>query len=693
MRILSYVEESGLRGGIEVFAERQAEELRSRGHEVVLARAMPAADAIAGFDEVLVHKCSAVGDLERFPAEKTVLYVHDHEAVCPRSHAYTPLLHNCTRRGGIWPCAVCAALCRRPGAALKRVFSQRRRVAAMSRVREIVVISQFMKSRLVANGVPERIIRVVPPPPPPKAANPAPLHERPLDMLFAGQLIRGKGVDLLLKAMSRMKNPRTLDVVGTGNMETRLKRLAVSLGVEGRVTWHGFQNDATSWMARAKTVVVPSFWQEPYGLVAPEALSQGAQVVAFATGGLPEACGGKAVLVPPGDIAALAAALDRPPSAVRGPVRVFVFIDALGWKQAERYDFLRDMLPYRACVEMQFGYSCTAIPTILTGKRPAEHGHLAFYDYAPAKSPFRALRFVAPLLRPKSLWNRGRVRSLLSRLVKRLYGFTGYFQLYSMPFERLGDFDYCEKSDIFAPGGLAPIPNLADVWKRQNLAFHISDWRKTEDENFRIAENLLRSGALDRAFVYSAAFDAIEHENTGRDDVLQPKVERYAQKIRALHDALAASGREFELTVISDHGMTPLRGTLDAPAALAKTGLMWGEDYASAIDSTMVRFWWLKEGARAKAEAAFAAFPGRWLTEDEQRRYGIWREDRKFGDAIFLAEPGWQFCPGDMGAKPLNGMHGYDPADSDSAAAWLSTAPVPAGLSRVCDYFAAMTRL
>jgi glycosyltransferase involved in cell wall biosynthesis len=57
-------------------------------------------------------------------------------------------------------------------------------------------------------------------------------------------------------------------------------------------------------------VVVPSFWQEPYGLVAAEAVALGRKVVAFAVGGLPEACGGKATLVPSGDVAALAQALE-----------------------------------------------------------------------------------------------------------------------------------------------------------------------------------------------------------------------------------------------------------------------------------------------------------------------------------------------------------------------------------------------
>ena len=114
-------------------------------------------------------------------------------------------------------------------------------------------------------------------------------------------------------------------------------------------------------------------------------------------------------------------------------IKVFVFIDALGWKQVERYGFLRDLLPNRRKIEMQFGYSCTAIPTILTGERPSVHGHLAFYDYAPSNSPFRKMKWLAPFLRPRSFWRRGRVRHQLSKFIKRLYGFTGYFSSTACP--------------------------------------------------------------------------------------------------------------------------------------------------------------------------------------------------------------------------------------------------------------------
>jgi hypothetical protein len=162
MKILVYLEKSEVRGGIEVFAERHVARLRAEGHEVDVS-----SDPCSPFpyDEIIVHKCSDVATLEKFPSEKTVYYVHDHEPICPRGYAYTPLKRNCTRAGGVWPCILCAPACRSWKAALGRVFLQRRRIAAMAKFKKIVVISEFMKSRLVANGLPPERIAVEPPSP------------------------------------------------------------------------------------------------------------------------------------------------------------------------------------------------------------------------------------------------------------------------------------------------------------------------------------------------------------------------------------------------------------------------------------------------------------------------------------------------------------------------------------------------
>ncbi len=321
MKILIYLEKANVRGGIEIFAERHAERLRAEGHEVEIGEwgtGNGERRNLSAYDEIIVHKCSDVKTLSLFPPEKTTYYVHDHDPICPRSYAYTPLSHNCSRRSGIFPCIFCAPACRSWKAALKRVLTQSRRKRVMARFRKIVVISEFMKSRLVANGLPADHIAVEPPvmasspTSPTSPSSPSSPSSPPnIDLLFVGQLIRGKGVQLLLQAMAQMKTPRTLDIVGTGNMEGKLKALAERLGLANRVRFNGFQQNPQDWMRRAACVVVPSFWQEPYGLVAAEAVALGRPVVAFAIGGLPEACGGKATLVPPGDVAALAEALEK----------------------------------------------------------------------------------------------------------------------------------------------------------------------------------------------------------------------------------------------------------------------------------------------------------------------------------------------------------------------------------------------
>ena len=161
MKILVYLEKSDVRGGIEIFAERHVARLRAEGHEVDIASDVH--QEMGLFDEIIVHKCSDVATLDKFPPEKTVYYIHDHEPICPRTYAYTPLRRNCTRAGGVWPCILCAPLCRGWKSALRRVFAQGRRKRAMARFRRLVVISEFMKGRLVANGIPAEKIAVEPP--------------------------------------------------------------------------------------------------------------------------------------------------------------------------------------------------------------------------------------------------------------------------------------------------------------------------------------------------------------------------------------------------------------------------------------------------------------------------------------------------------------------------------------------------
>src|SRR5512142_1366759 len=96
---------------------------------------------------------------------------------------------------------------------------------------------------------------------------------------------------------------------------------------------------------------------------------------------------------------------------------VLIFlIDALGYRQAGDPEFLgRPFLPVlerdRAPVRSVLGYSSAAIPTLMTGVLPQEHGHFSMSRLASGDSVFRRW---GPLLQAAVRLKRGnwRVRRL-----------------------------------------------------------------------------------------------------------------------------------------------------------------------------------------------------------------------------------------------------------------------------------------
>lgn len=109
-------------------------------------------------------------------------------------------------------------------------------------------------------------------------------------LLFCGQVIQPKGLHILISALRLIDPNWSLQVVGDGSDLPRLKQLSKELGVEERIEFSGWlPHDATRFAyLSSDVVIVPSIWDEPFGLVGVEAMACGKPVVGFNVGGIRE---------------------------------------------------------------------------------------------------------------------------------------------------------------------------------------------------------------------------------------------------------------------------------------------------------------------------------------------------------------------------------------------------------------------
>jgi glycosyltransferase involved in cell wall biosynthesis len=127
-------------------------------------------------------------------------------------------------------------------------------------------------------------------------------------------LVSDKGVNLLLDALANLKElglSPSLTIIGSGPEEPNLRQQVKQLDIVEQVNFAGakVENDLAQLLNAHKILVVPSVWEEPFGIVALEGIACGCVVVGSEAGGLKDAIGACGVTFPNGDVNALTQAL------------------------------------------------------------------------------------------------------------------------------------------------------------------------------------------------------------------------------------------------------------------------------------------------------------------------------------------------------------------------------------------------
>lgn len=357
MKILFVNEKCGYMGGVEQNVADSAAGLRARGHECYLAYGITTGQEVEKYQDLFggPSNCFASSELgfastdqgetsfeailnrvgpeviyfhkaERLPSCEhllsqvhTVRMVHDHDLCCPRRHKYYAISSKVCEHRADWRCWLDLAFVARSGSSplgitlvsIRRVIKEMKRNYVLDR---LLVGSHFMREELLQNGFPTEKVHIIPPVVRLAAQSPKPVPEEPR-ILFVGQLIRGKGVDLLLRALQQVSVEFSAMIVGAGNAQAGLEDLCRRLGLAGKVQFRGWvgHDELGKIYDSARIVVVPSRWPEPFGMVGVEAMNHGRAVVAFGVGGIPDWLKHEetGLLAPEQDVDALALAVQR----------------------------------------------------------------------------------------------------------------------------------------------------------------------------------------------------------------------------------------------------------------------------------------------------------------------------------------------------------------------------------------------
>jgi glycosyltransferase involved in cell wall biosynthesis len=308
-------------GGAEIHLHEILERLAQRGHDIALLcggwSGAPSRSTRGGIE---IHR---VGTRHTFPFLARRYYIDslarrgEHVLIedINKVPLYTPRWGSSRVMALVPHLFGATAFQEAPAPLAAAVWLAERPLAVMYRGVPFEAISDSTADDLAERGVPRASIRVIYPgvnsdrfTPHVEARAPQPLFA------YLGRLKRYKGIDIVIRAFARLSHPDArLHIAGTGDHRQALVRLVASLDLGARVSFLGFvsEEEKLALLRRAWALAFASP-KEGWGMTNLEAAACATPVIASDSPGIRESVvnGETGLLVPHGDVAAMAAAME-----------------------------------------------------------------------------------------------------------------------------------------------------------------------------------------------------------------------------------------------------------------------------------------------------------------------------------------------------------------------------------------------
>ncbi len=205
-------------------------------------------------------------------------------------------------------------------------FKDKLKLKWLRRASKVIACSKAIQERCFHDSV------VIPNPYKEKSFHLDPNIRRDREFVFLGRMVSDKGADLAIKAFSKIvKNGSTssnlrLTMIGDGPERKSLEVMVKNLNLEENVKFTGCLQgaDLVNCLNKHKCLLVPSVWEEPFGIVVLEGMACGCIPIVSDGGGLPDAMGDSGLIFKRGNVDQLALCMQQ---VLDNPEKAEIFQD------------------------------------------------------------------------------------------------------------------------------------------------------------------------------------------------------------------------------------------------------------------------------------------------------------------------------------------------------------------------------
>lgn len=324
-----------------------------------------------------------------------------------------------------------------------------------------------------------------------------------------------------------------------------------------------------------------------------------------------------------------------------------------------------------AKLESVLGYSDTAKFSMITGAYPEETGIWAEFILKQKTSPTR-LEYLPLDYFPH----------LISAPIKLLFSSFLNLNLRNIPLNLLKYFEPAKEHKHMV--------TLFDLFNKHSISYF--DY---EERNLKILERgvikKIESTDIDVVFLKIPDLDLQGHIWGVNSSSTIKRIVSVDKHIKRILNSFKSEvwNEEFNTIIMSDHGMVQVKQYIDLANVLRRF-CKEEKDFIAFYDATLARFWFKNAYAKDKVSNYLNSLKiGKILDETELKEFGVYFPDKRYGELIFLLDPGYIIFPNFYEVLPFppRGMHGYDPKFKDMLGILICSNDLSKNTVKIVDIF------